>query len=137
MPGLIPLIHSKSSVSDPGRVWESVWININYSMLRVKEREFLFLLVHNILPTRERLFWMSMVESEICVCGGGLESLEHIFFTCVKSQSAWSWMRRNMETMVVGARLFSTRDFLKMDFKSKTILFFMTFIFLLFGRNQR
>lgn len=34
-----------------------------------------------------------------------------------------------METVVAGARLFSTRDFMKMDFKSKTILFFMTFYF--------
>ena len=114
---------------DPGRVWENVWININNPMLRVKEREFLFLLVHNILPTRERLFRMNMVESEACVCGGGVESLEHIFFTCVKSQSAWSWMRRKMETVVVGARLFSASDFMKMDFKSKTFLFFMNFYF--------
>jgi hypothetical protein len=112
-----------------GRVWENVWSNINHPMLRVKEREFLFLLVHNILPTRERLFKMNLVESEICVCGGGAESLEHIFFTCVKSQSAWSWMRRKMETVVAGARLYSFRDFLKMDFKSKTFLFFMNFYF--------
>ena len=114
---------------DQGRVWENVWSNINNPMLRVKEREFLFLLVHNILPTRERLFRMNVVESDVCVCGGGVESLEHIFFTCVKSQSAWSWMRRKMETVVVGARLFSASDFMKMDFKSKTFLFFMNFYF--------
>ena len=47
----------------------------------------------------------------------------------MKSQSAWSWMRRKMETVVVGARLFSASDFMKMDFKSKTFLFFMNFYF--------
>ena len=40
-------------------------------------------------------------------------------------------------TVVVGARLFSTRDFMKMDFKSKTILFFKTFYLTFIWKKSR
>ena len=119
----------------PGVVWDNVWTNLNHPMLRVKEREMMFLIAHNILPTKERLYRMKMIDSNMCSCGGGVESLEHIFFTCVKSQSAWSWMRRKMESVVPATRLFSDQDLLRLDFQSKTFLFFINFYFSFIWKN--
>ncbi len=108
--------------------WNHVWKNVNSPMLFVERREFMFLLVHNILPTGERLRRLSRSDG-LCECGGGLETPEHLYFTCPKVQCAWAWMRRLMENVVPAVRLFTEEDLLNLDFKSKDILFFISFYF--------
>jgi exonuclease III len=109
-------------------IWDSVWGNIHHPMFTVERREFLFLLTHNILPTGERIRRLNLGDGE-CDCGGGVETPEHLFFTCVRTQSAWAWMRRKMETVAPAARVFSEQDFLKLDFKSKILLWLISFYF--------
>ena len=108
--------------------WTCVWKNINHPMLFVERREFMFLLVHDILPTGERLLRLSKGDGQ-CECGGGLETPVHLYFTCSKVQCAWAWMRRLMERVIPAVRLFTVEDFLNVDFKSKEILFFISFYF--------
>ena len=108
--------------------WDHVWKNVNSPMLFVERREFMFLLVHNILPTGERLRRLSRSDG-LCECGGGMETPEHLYFTCPKVQCAWAWMRRLMENVVPAVRLFTEEDLLNLDFKSKDILFFISFYF--------
>lgn len=65
-------------------------------MLTVNQRELMFLLVHNILPTKERLLKMNQVETDQCEEGDGVETLEHLFCGCRRTQVAWAWMRRKV-----------------------------------------
>jgi len=51
-------------------------------------------MVHNILPTRERLFRLNQADDAVCSEGDGVESVEHLFCTCRRVQVAWAWMRR-------------------------------------------
>ena len=60
--------------------WNHVWRNVNSPMLFVERREFMFLLVHNILPTGERLRRLSTADG-LCECGRGLETPQHLYFT--------------------------------------------------------
>ena len=76
--------------------WEKVWERINHPVLEVKQREMMFLLVHNILPTRERLLRLNQVDSDQCEERDGTEDVVHLFCTCRRSQVAWSWMRRKI-----------------------------------------
>ena len=76
--------------------WQKVWDRINHPVLEVKEREMMFLLVHNILPTRERLLRLNQADTDQCLDGDGVETVEHLFCTCRRSQVAWSWMRRKV-----------------------------------------
>ena len=97
-------------------------------MLFVKRREFKFCLVHNILPTGERLCRLSTADG-LYECGGVLETPEHLYFTCPKVQCTWAWMRRLMENVVPAVRLFTEEDLLNLDFQSKDILVFISFYF--------
>lgn len=74
--------------------WDLVWKYINNPVLDVYQRELLFMLVHNILPTRERLFRLNQADNAVCSEGDGVESVEHLFCTCRRVQVAWAWMRR-------------------------------------------
>ena len=76
--------------------WEMVWERINHSVLEVKQREVMFLMVHNILPTKERLWRLNQVDSDQCDKMDGLEDVVHLFCSCKRSQVAWSWMRRKI-----------------------------------------
>ncbi len=58
-----------------------------------------------------------------------METPEHLYITCLKVQCAWAWMRRLMENVVPAVRLFTEEDLLNLDFKSKDILFFISFYF--------
>ena len=76
--------------------WEDIWRRIHHPMLTVNQRELMFLLVHNILPTKERLLKMNQVETDQCEEGDGVETLEHLFCGCRRTQVAWAWMRRKV-----------------------------------------
>ena len=76
--------------------WDLIWHRINHVMLGVQQRELLFLLVHNVLPTKERLHRLNQVDSAACSEGDGVESVEHLFCTCRRVQVAWAWMRRKL-----------------------------------------
>ena len=76
--------------------WETIWKNINHPVLDVKQRELLFMLVHNILPTRQRLFRLNQAQDVNCLEGDGEESIEHLFCSCRRTQAAWAWMRRKI-----------------------------------------
>ena len=76
--------------------WATVWENIHHPVLDVKQRELMFLLVHNILPSRQRLFRLNQVQDDNCLEGDGQETLEHLFCQCRRTQVAWAWMRRKI-----------------------------------------
>ena len=73
--------------------WEDIWKRINHLMLTVNQRELMFLLVHNILPTTEKLLKMNQVETDQFEEVAGVATLEHLFCGCRRMQVAWVWMR--------------------------------------------
>ena len=55
------------------------------------------MLVHNILPTRERLHRLNQADNNLCIEGDGVETVEHLFCSCRRVQVAWAWMRRKIQ----------------------------------------
>ena len=77
--------------------WDTVWSRINHPVLSLYQRELLFMLVHNILPTRERLHRLNQADNNLCIEGDGVETVEHLFCSCRRVQVAWAWMRRKIQ----------------------------------------
>ena len=65
-------------------------------MLEVEQRELTFMLVHNVLPTKDRLHRLNQADSNECSARDGVETIEHLFCQCQRVQIAWAWMRRKI-----------------------------------------
>ena len=64
--------------------WSLVWNRLDSPILEPRSREYLFLIVNNIVPNRERLFEkMHMVASPNCLVCGVREDNTHLFTECV------------------------------------------------------
>ena len=76
--------------------WDEIWDRLNRPVLSSHERDVMFILIHNILPTRERLFRLNQCRSNQCDRGDGVEDVQHLFTGCVRVQVAWAWCRRKI-----------------------------------------
>lgn len=78
--------------------WDDIYANYNHPVLGVHARELMFMLVHNILPTKDRLHKLNQVDNPQCQVQDGVESTVHAFCLCARVQEAWAWMRRKIHT---------------------------------------
>ena len=76
--------------------WNDIWDRLNRPIISSHVRDLMFILIHNILPTRERLFRLNQCRDDQCDQGDGLEDVEHLFTGCVRTQVAWAWCRRKI-----------------------------------------
>ena len=76
--------------------WNDIRQRLNHPVLTSKIRDIMFLVIHNILPTRDRLHRLNMTENSMCKKGDGIEDVEHLFTQCVRTQVAWAWTRRKV-----------------------------------------
>ena len=76
--------------------WDDIWTRLNHPVLTSPVRDIMFLLIHNCLPTRDRLFRLNMCDSAQCTSQDGIEDTEHLFTACVRTQVAWEWSRRKI-----------------------------------------
>ena len=76
--------------------WDDIWSRLNHPVLTSPVRDIMFLLIHNCLPTRDRLLRLNMTDDAMCPRQDGIEDIEHLFTGCVRSQVAWAWTRRKV-----------------------------------------
>ena len=76
--------------------WNDIWVRLNHPVLTSKMRDIMFLVIHNILPTRDRLHRLNMSDNAMCKKEDGLEDVEHLFTGCLRTQVAWAWTRRKI-----------------------------------------
>ena len=76
--------------------WNDIWQRLNHPVLTSKVRDIMFLVIHNILPTMDRLHRLNMRDNAICKKEDGIEDVEHLFTGCVRTQVAWAWTRRKV-----------------------------------------
>ena len=64
-------------------------------MVDVKARDVLFLLLHNKLPVKERLFRIGLKHDPYCIkCAGAeIDDIVHFFCTCEAVSNTWSWLK--------------------------------------------
>lgn len=77
--------------------WDRVWGNMQSAMLEPRGKEILFMIIHNIVPNRERLFSkFNMVPNHDCVQCGELHDNVHLFCACQLVREAWFWVRQRL-----------------------------------------
>ena len=87
--------------TDSGLDYKLVWKRLN-SVVDPVVRDTLLLLVHNKLPTAERLHRIGVRENGFCqVCPGGvIEDVVLFFCDCVRVERAWAWVRSRINGLL-------------------------------------
>jgi exonuclease III len=80
--------------------WDVVWLRLNSPILSPLGWEGLFMIVHNIVPNRDRLYEkFNMANSPACdraECAGERQDNAHLYTGCVLVREAWCWLRRRL-----------------------------------------
>ena len=101
---------------------ELVYPRLQYNILEAEPRDVLFGIVHNIQPTRERMFEQHRTQDAACPhqeCLGRRQDVEHLFCSCSLVSPAWVWLRTRLLRYfptTVGAGGTSSEEFLLLRF---------------------
>ena len=104
-----------------------VYPRLEYSILEAEPRDILFCIVHNIQPTRLRLFEQGRAQNASCQipeCQGRNQNIEHLFSSCTLVNQAWLWLRTRLLRLLpqtVGAGGTTSEDFLRLQFPRDTM----------------
>ena len=81
--------------------WTQVWKRLQSPMLEPKAREILFMLIHNIIPNRDRLCnKFNKAATPNCLACGVLHDNVHLFCECKSVREAWFWVRQRLLGML-------------------------------------
>ena len=83
---------------ESNRDYSTAWRRLHSSVVDDKARDVLFLLLHNKLPVRERLFRIGLKNDPYCLkCAGAeVSDIVHYFCTCEAVCHTWSWLKRQV-----------------------------------------
>ena len=99
--------------------WEMVWKRLENPVLDTKGREIMIMIVHNIVPNRDRLLRLNQVENNRCLACQVIEDNVHYFMECVKVRDAWGWVRRRIVDLL--PNMVSNWDYLHLVFPTNQV----------------
>ena len=76
--------------------WLQVWMRLQCPVLDIMGREILFMIIHNIVANKDRVFKFNMTASPNCSICGVLQDNVHLFCECVNVREAWFWLRQRL-----------------------------------------
>ena len=78
--------------------YKQAWKRLGSAVLESHTRDTLLLVIHNKIPTVERLHRIGVKASNLCeVCPGGkVADLVHCFCECSRVERAWAWVRSRL-----------------------------------------
>ena len=105
--------------------WENVWANVRMSALGNCSKAFAWKLVHDLLPTEEKL--SAAVKNFQSGCkyscpDSPVANLEHVFFKCHLTHDVGNWLLDLFKTVNAEA---TSESILRLDFKDNDELFFL------------
>ena len=80
--------------------WEQVWMRLQSPVLGLVGRELLFMVIHNIMNNRDRMFKFNMVNSPNCPACRVRQDNVHLFCECLSIREAWFWLRQRFLAML-------------------------------------
>ena len=87
---------------EAGFSYKEVWRRVSCSVLTPSARDSLYLLIHNKLPVRERLFRIGLAVDPYCeVClSAEVCDIEHFFCSCCRVSQVWQEVRAMLGRVV-------------------------------------
>ena len=76
--------------------WEQVWSRLMNPVLDIMGREILFMIIHNIVANKDRVFKFNMIASPNCSTCGVAQDNVHLFCECLNVREAWFWVRQRV-----------------------------------------
>jgi len=76
--------------------WNRIWRNLRVSWVSEDRQSTWYSVIHDIVPTNERLFAMHLVDTASCRQCGRPETLLHRLTECAHGTEIWEWTRRRM-----------------------------------------
>ena len=102
--------------------WNQVWQRLQSPLLSSLGREVLFLVIHNIVANKERMFKFHMSQSPNCPTCGVVQDNSHLFCECLCVREAWFWIRQRLISMLPGdGGKTSNFEFINLMFDSGTL----------------
>ena len=80
--------------------WDTVWERLQYSVLDHASREIHFLILHNIIANKDRMYRFNMAASPNCLSCGVVQDNTHLFCECVLVREAWFWIRQRLLSLL-------------------------------------
>ena len=81
------LVPCRIEANHPNVCWSNSYSTIRMKGLSPDNKSFLFKLIHELLPSKERLHSLGQSPSSLCWCNSGeVESYQHLFFHCYKNK---------------------------------------------------
>ena len=101
---IMPRTFLYQKLKEAGISYKEVWRLLLSPVLTADAKDVLFLVVHNKLPVKERLFRIGLYVDPYCqLCPGGVvEDLEHFFCACDRVSQVWGWVRRKLIELLGG-----------------------------------
>lgn len=90
----VPKIQRRIFLSESA--WSMIWRRLSHDVLPAASKDILWRLIHNVLPTKERLLRYNKVLDANCDhprCSGVTEDVVHYFCRCTRSADTWNWVR--------------------------------------------
>ena len=87
--------------TEAGVCYKLVWSRLASPVLSSAAREVVFLLIHNKLQVKERMFRIGKFDDPYCdECPGSVTcDVEHFFCSCAKVAHLWRWLKGRLVTM--------------------------------------
>ena len=85
-------------VMESNRDDSTAWRRLHSPVVDCKTRDVMFLLLHNKLPVKERLFRIGLRHDPYCLkCDGAeVSDIVHFFCSCEAVHNTWSWLKRQV-----------------------------------------
>ena len=95
----VPKVEQEAGIS-----YKDVWKRVSSSVLSATARDSLYLLIHNKLPVKERLFRIGLLVDPYCeVClSAEICDIEHYFCLCPRVVHVWQGVRNLLEEVLGG-----------------------------------
>ena len=78
----------------PSIDWERIWNNLHACWTTVTVRVNWYGVIHDILPTNERLHKILLVDSPHCSQCGETDTVQHRMTECGEGTTIWNWTKR-------------------------------------------
>ena len=80
----------------PSNDWPKVWHNVHTAPITEEMKSVWFTVIHDIIPTNERLAKIHLTDTTLCKYCGKPDTLQHRINECSEGTDIWRWTRTRL-----------------------------------------
>ena len=84
----------------PSIPWEKVWRNLHHASISERLKSTWYIVIHEIVPTNERLAAIRLADTDRCTLCGKLDSLSRRITECGEGHIIWNWTRARIAALL-------------------------------------